>query len=64
MHQTSSLVTMEAAFLIIVGVMAIMTVEITVMKMDVSDGEWEERQCFTMLTSFGLSLAFQNPRKA
>ena len=33
---------MEDAFLIPVGVMAIMTVEITVTKMDVSDGRWEE----------------------
>ena len=32
---TGSLVTMEGAFLIIVGVMAIMTVEITVTKRDV-----------------------------
>ena len=36
MHHTSLLVTMEGAFLIIIGVMAIMTVEITVMNMDVS----------------------------
>ena len=36
MHLTSSLVTMEIAFMILIGVMAIMTVEITVMKMDVS----------------------------
>ena len=41
-HRTNSLVTMEGAFLMILGVMAIVTVEITVMKMDVSDGRWEE----------------------
>ena len=35
MHCTSSRVTMEGAFLIIVGVMALTTVEITVMKKDV-----------------------------
>ena len=40
------LVTMEGAFLILVGVMAIMTVEITVMKMNVSNGRCEETQCF------------------
>ena len=45
-HPTLSLVTMEGVFLIIVGVMAITTVEITVTKMDVSDGRWEETQCF------------------
>ena len=38
--------TIEDAFLILVGVMAIMTVEITVMKMDVSDGRFEDRNCF------------------
>ena len=36
----SSRVTMEPAFLCVVCVMAMMTVEITVMKMDVSDGKW------------------------
>ena len=41
-RMTSSLVAMEGAFLIMIGVMAIMTVEITVMKMDVSNGRWEE----------------------
>ena len=38
MHHTSSFATMEGVFLIILGVMAIVTVEIIVMKMDVSDG--------------------------
>ena len=37
-YPTSSLVTMEGAFLMIISVMAQMTVEITVTKMDVSDG--------------------------
>ena len=43
-HHTSSLATMEGAFMIIIGVMAIaMTVEITVMKKDaVCDTRWEE----------------------
>ena len=39
---TRPLVTMEGAFLNMLGVMAIMTVETTVMKMDVCDGRWEE----------------------
>ena len=41
-HRTSLLVTMESAFMMIIGVMTIMTVEITVMKMDVSDVRWDE----------------------
>ena len=41
-HITRSFVTMEGAFPFIASVMAKMTVEITVMKMDVSDGRWEE----------------------
>ena len=47
-HHASSLVAMEGAFLILIGVMAIMTVEITVMKMDVSNGRYEETQCFIL----------------
>ena len=42
-HHISSLVTMEGAFPIIIGVTTIMTVEITVTKMDaVCDVRWEE----------------------
>ena len=41
-HRTSLFVTMECAFMMIIGVMTIMTVEITVMKMDVSEVIWEE----------------------
>ena len=42
-QRTSSFVTMEGAFLIMIGVMAIMTVEIAVMKKDaVCDVRWEE----------------------
>ena len=37
-HHTRPLVTMEGAYLILIGVTAIMTVEITVTKMGVSDG--------------------------
>ena len=48
MHRISTLVTMEGAFQIIVGVMAIMTVEITVTKMDVSDGKRYSVQYFRM----------------
>ena len=40
-QHTSSLVPMEGALLIMIGVMSIITVEITVTKMDVSDGRWE-----------------------
>ena len=36
------LVTMESAFLSMKGVMATMTVEITVTKLDVSEGKWEK----------------------
>ena len=39
-------VKMESAFIMMVGVMAMMTVEITVMKKDVGDGRWEETHCF------------------
>ena len=46
MNHTSSLVTIEDAFLVLVSVMALMTVEITVMKMNVSDGKWEEITVF------------------
>ena len=42
MQRTSSLATMEGALLIMIGVMSIITVGITVTKMDVSDGRWEE----------------------
>ena len=38
---------MEGAFLNIIGVTATMIVEITVMKMDVCDGRWEDTQYFT-----------------
>ena len=42
-HHTSLHVTIEGALLIIIGVMAIMIVEITVTKMDaVCDVRWEE----------------------
>ena len=34
---------MEGAFLLIIGAMAILIVEITVMKMDVSDGRWVDK---------------------
>ena len=43
---TPSFVTMEGAFLIMISVMAIMTVEITVMKMDVSGDRWEKLTVF------------------
>ena len=39
---------MEGAFLIRLDVTAIMTVKITVTKMDVSDRRWEESQCFIL----------------
>ena len=42
MLRTNSLVTMEGAFMITLGVMAILTVEMLVTKMDVSDGRWKE----------------------
>ena len=39
--RTSLPVTMEGAYLILKSAMTIMTVEIIVMKMNVSDGRWE-----------------------
>ena len=42
-------VTMESAFILISGVMAMMTVEITVMKKDVGDGRWGETHCFAYI---------------
>ena len=42
---THLFVTMEGALLIMICVMAIMTVEITATKMDVSDDRWEETHC-------------------
>ena len=42
-------VTMEGALIMMVGVMAMMTVEITVMKKDVCDGRWGETHCFAHL---------------
>ena len=53
-HHTSLLVPMEGAFLILIGVMALMTVEITVMKMDVSNGRWEETRCSILYRSLVL----------
>ena len=43
-HPTSSFVTMESVFLIIIGVTSMMTVEISVTNMDVvvCDVRWEE----------------------
>ena len=47
-HRISLLVTMEGAFLITIGVTTIMTVEITVMKMDaVCDVKWEKTLFYT-----------------
>ena len=40
-HLTSSPVIKEGVFMILKGAMTMMTVEITVMKMDVSHGRWE-----------------------
>ena len=45
-------VTIESALSMIVGVMAMMTVEITVMKKNVGDGRWGETRCFAHI--FGL----------
>ena len=45
-------VTMEGALMIMICVMAIMTVEITVTKMDVSDDRWEETHCIFASLSY------------
>ena len=51
---------MEDAFLIPAGVMAMMTVEITVTKMNVSDGRWEETHCFILNKALILNRTEQN----
>ena len=55
-ERTCTLVTMEGALVSLIGVIAIMTVEITVMKIDVSGGRREIFCKAHNRTTFGLSL--------